>query len=163
MIVGMLDRPAASRQIARVKRPQNPHPDGHVILSAAAIGGLSMALTAGLEMLGILPRMNAVIARLVSRGGAETFPQTLPDWWVWLGATVFAFGTAAAILGTPGQLRRGMLWLSAVVLVIAWAPVLSLAARAPEIAAPCVATVWSGICALVYASRHEMPADDPGE
>jgi len=142
-------------------RPRNPHPDGHVILPAAAIGGLSMALTAGLDMLGILARMNAMFARLVSRGGAETFPQTLPGWSVWFGATVFAFGTASAILGTPGQLRRGMLWLSAVVLVISWAPVLSLAARAPDIAAPCVATVWSGICALVYASRHEMPADRP--
>ena len=120
-----------------------------------------MLLAAGLELLGILPRMNALITGWVSRDGAETFPKTLPDTWVWLAATVFAFGVAAAILGTPGQLRRGLLWLSAVMLVAAWAPVLSLASHAPEIAAPCVATVWSGVCALVYASRHEMPVDHP--
>jgi hypothetical protein len=132
-----------------------------VILPAAAIGGLSMVLAAGLELLGVLPRLNAVIARWVSRDGAETFPKTLPGGWVWLAATVFSFGAAAAILGTPGQLRRGLLWLSAIILVAAWAPVLSLAARAPDIAAPCVAAVWSGICALVYASRHDMPADHP--
>jgi hypothetical protein len=52
-----------------------------------------------------------------------------------------------------------LLWLSAVILVAAWAPVLSLAARAPDIAAPLVATIWSGICALVYVSRHRMPVD----
>ena len=131
-------------------------------MPAAAIGGLSMVLAVGLDLLGVLMRMNAMIARLVSRGGAETFPNTLPDRWVWLAATVLAFGVAAAILGTPGQLRRGLLWLSAVILVVAWAPVLSLAARVPDIAAPCVATIWSGICALVYTSRHDMPADDSG-
>lgn len=121
-----------------------------------------MVLAVGLELLGVLRQMNAMIARLVSRGGTETFPKTLPDWWVWLAVTIFAFGTAAAILGTPGQLRRGLLWLSAIILMAAWAPVLSLAARNPEIAAPLVATVWSGICAWVYASRHDMPADHPG-
>ncbi len=145
-----------------MKRSRDPQPAGHVILPAAAIGGLSMVLAVGLEFLGVLLRMNAMIARGVSRGDAETFPITLPVWWVWLTATVFAFGTAAAILGTPGQLRRGLLWLSAIILVAAWAPVLSLAARTPEIAAPLVATIWSGICALVYASRHDMPADHPG-
>jgi hypothetical protein len=145
-----------------VNRSQDAHPAGHVILPAAAFGGLSMVLAVGLELLGVLMRMNVLIARLVSRDGAETFPKTLPDWWIWLAATIFAFGIAAAILGTPGQLRRGLLWLSAIILVAAWAPVLSLAARSPEIAAPLVATVWSGICALVYASRHDMSADHPG-
>jgi hypothetical protein len=144
-----------------VNRSRNPHPVGHVILPAAAIGGLSMVLAAGLELLGTLTRMNAVISILVSRHGAETFPKTLPDWSVWLSTTVFAFGPAAAILGTPGHLRRVMLCLSAIILVAAWAPVLSLAARAPDIAAPLVATVWSGMCALVYASRHDMPVDHP--
>jgi hypothetical protein len=156
-----LDCISASGQIARVKRSRNPHPAGHVLLPAAAIGGLSVVLAAGLELLGVLVGMNAVIARMVSRGGAETFPNALPEWSVWLAATVLAFGVAIAILGTPGGLRRVLLWLSAVVLVAAWAPVLGLAAFAPDIAAPCVATIWSGICALVYASRHAMPADQP--
>lgn len=142
-------------------RSRHSHPAGHVLLPAAAIGGLSMVLAAGLELLGVLAGVDAVIARMVSRGGAETFPNTLPDWSVWLATTVFAFGGAIAILGTPGGLRRGLLWLSSVVLVAAWAPVLGLAAFAPDIAAPCVATIWSGICALVYASRHTMPTDQP--
>lgn len=118
-----------------------------------------MALAVGLELLGVLARMNLWITHLVSRDGAETFPKTLPDWWCWSAATVFAFGVSFTIFGTPGQLRRGLLWVSALLLVAAWAPVLSLSARSPDIAAACITTFWSGICALVYASRHDMPAD----
>lgn len=145
-----------------MNRPKNshPHPAGHVLLPAAAIGGLSIVLAAGLELLGVLVRVNAGIARIVSRGGAETFPKQLPAWCLWLAAVVFAFGLAAAILGTSGHGRRVILWLSAVMLVAAWAPVLSLAAHAPDIAAPWIATVWSGVCALVYAARHRMPCDE---
>jgi hypothetical protein len=157
-----LDPAAGCRQIPAVHRSKihHPHPAGHVPLPALAIGGLSMALAAGMEWLGILPRVNAGIARIVSRGGAETFPKQLPDWALWLAAAAFAFGLAAAILGTPGPGRRVILWLSAVILVAAWAPVLSLAAHAPDIAAPWIATVWSGVCALVYTSRHRMPCDE---
>jgi hypothetical protein len=52
------------------------------------------------------------------------------------------------------------LWISALVLVAAWAPVLSLAAHAPEIAAPWITTLWSGICGLIYAANHHMACDD---
>lgn len=136
-----------------------PKPAGSVLLPAAAIGALSLGLAAGLELLHVLARMNQGIARIVSRGGAEKFPKQLPDWSVWLAAVLLSLGLAAAILGTPGTVRRVILWFSSVVLVAAWAPVLSLAAHAPEIAAPWIATLWSGVCALVYTSRHRMPSD----
>ncbi len=142
-------------------KPQHPHPAGHVLVPAAAIGGLSLVLAAGLEMLGILRRANSGIARLVSRDGMEKFPSHLPDLVVWLAAALFAFGLAAAVLATPGTWRRVVLWITASVLVAAWAPVLSLAAHAPEIAAPWIATLWSGVCAIVYSSNHRMPADEP--
>jgi hypothetical protein len=73
----------------------------------------------------VLARVNAGIARIVSRGGAEKFPRQLPDGGVWLAAVLLAFGLAATILGTAGTFRRVILWLSAVILVAAWAPVLS--------------------------------------
>ena len=132
---------------------------GHVRVPAATIGALSMILAAGLEMLGFLNRLNGEIARIVGRDGAETFPKHLPAWGIWLAAGAFAFGLATAILGTPGHGRRAVLWISAMVLVAAWAPVLSLAAHAPDIAAPWIATVWSGSCAMVYAANHRMPCD----
>jgi hypothetical protein len=130
-----------------------------VLLPAAAISGLSLALAAGLELTGLLATLNAHIARIVSRGGAETFPKQLPAWAPWAAAAFFSVALTAGILGSPSNARRLMLWLVATVLVAAWAPVLSLAAHRPEIAGPWIATFWSGICSLVYASRHGMPTD----
>ena len=134
-------------------------PVGHVLVPAAMIAGLSMILAGGLELLGFLTRLNAGIARLVSRNQAEKFPKHLPEWSIWLAAGVLAFGLAAAVLGTPGHGRRAVLWLTTVFLVAAWAPVLSLAAHTPDIGAPGVATLWSGVCALVYAANHRMACD----
>ena len=144
-----------SRETTRHSRP-----DGHVLVPAAMIGALSMILAAGLELLGFLIRLNAEIARLVTLSGVAGYPHHLPAWGIWLAAGGFAFGLAAAILGTPGNWRRAVLWISAMVVVAAWAPVLCLAARAPDIAAPCIATLWSGICALLYAANHRMACDD---
>lgn len=142
--------------------PATPHPrpPGHLLVAVATISGLSMVLAVGLESLGFLGHLNEQVARIVSRGGAESFPRHLPDWTIWLAAASFAIGLAIAILGSPGHGRRVVLWITAMVLVSAWAPVLSLAAHAPAIAAPWVATLWSGICALVYAANHRMPCDD---
>lgn len=134
-------------------------PDGHQLVPAAAIGALSIVLVAGLSALGTLDHVNAGIADIVSRGGAEKFPKQLADWCVWLSTAIFAFGLAFAILGTPGSWRRLVLWVSGVVLVAAWAPVLSLASHAPDIAAPWIATFWSGVCSLVYAANHHMACD----
>jgi len=156
----MTHRPTEpTANVKRRNKAAAPHPAGHVLRPAAAIGVLSLGLASGLELLGVLARVNDGIARIVSRGGAEKFPRHLPDGSVWLAAALFSFGLAAAMLGTPGPLRRVALWLSAVVLAAAWAPVLSLAAHAPEIAAPWIATFWSGVCAMVYTSRHRMPVD----
>lgn len=145
----------------QVSRESNNHlrRKGHVVIPAAAIGGLSLVLASGLALLGVLDRANAGIASFLSRGGMETFPKQLPDWSIWLVTVVFAFGMAYAILETPGLWRRGILWITAIVLVAAWAPVLSLAAHAPEVAAPWIATLWSGVCAIVYSANHRMPCD----
>ncbi len=140
--------------------PTRPHPVGHLLLPTAAIGGMSLVLAAGLDLLGVLTQVNVGIARIVSRGGAETFPKHLPAWCLWLAAGIFSFALAAAILGTLGAFRRVFLWFSAVIVLAAWAPVLSLAAHAPEIAGPWIATVWSGVCALVYSIRQRMPANE---
>ncbi len=134
-------------------------PAGHVLVPAAMIAALSMALVVGLELLGLLGPLNQGIARIVSRQGAENFPRQMAAGWLWLAAACCAFGLAAAMLGSPGHGRRTLLWLSAMVVLAAWAPVLSLAAHAPHIAAPWIATLWAGICALIYATNHRMACD----
>jgi hypothetical protein len=144
--------------------PGNPRgpvrPAGHVLVPAAAIGSLSILLAAGLTALGILDRMNGLIADLLLQDGQEKFPKALPDGSVWLATVLFAFGLSFAILSVAGTWRRIVLWITTAVLVAAWAPVLSLAAHAPEISAPFIAVLWSGVCALVYAGRHRMACDE---
>lgn len=137
----------------------HPHPVGHVLVPAAAIGSLSIVLVVGLALLKILSRVNLLISGLVSQGEAGSFPKSLPGWSVWSAAVVLAFALAFAILSVPGTWRRVVLWVTAVVLVAGWAPVLGLAAHAPAIGAPFIAVLWSGVCALVYAGNHRMPVD----
>jgi hypothetical protein len=140
-------------------RPPGPRPPGQLGLAVAAIGGLSMALAAGLGLLGVLARADAWIAATVSRGGAEGFPNPLPGWLPWLAALLLAPGLAVAVLCCPGWWRRWILVCTALVVLAAWAPVLSLAAHEPRIAAPWVAAFWASVCAMIYAAKHRMPCD----
>lgn len=134
-------------------------PVGHVLVPASAIGALSILLVVGLSALGILAQVNWVIANIVSNGNFLSYPKTLAEWVIWLAAFTFAFWLSFTLLSVAGTWRRVVLWVTAVTLVAAWAPVLSLAAHAPNIGAPLIATFWAGICALIYASRHQMACD----
>lgn len=125
----------------------------------AAIGTLSLVLAAGLQIIGLLPRFDKLAAALVSRGGAEPFPQRLPAAVPWIAAAVIGYALAFAILATPGTGRRAILWVTTVILVTTWAPVLSLASYFPNIGAAWITAAWSGVCAIVYARNHVMPAE----
>lgn len=134
-------------------------PAGLVALPAAAIGSLSILLAAGLSLLGIIDHVNASVNRIMMQGKVEIFAKSLSGWSLWGGTLVFGFGMAFAILSIPGTWRRVVVWVTALVLLAGWAPVLSLAAHAPEIGAPFITTLWSGVCALVYAGKHRMACD----
>lgn len=143
---------------ASESEPATSRPPGHVLVPAAAIGSLSIVLAAGLHALGTLNVINAMIGRSLSNG--KELPKSLPMPVIWLVAILFAYGISFAILSVPGTWRRVVLWITAVVLIGTWAPVLALSAREPEISAVMIAVVWSGVCALVYAGSHRMPCDD---
>jgi hypothetical protein len=146
----------------RVKRDKrhDARRDGHVLVPGAAIGSMSLILAAGLELLGMLQHANGIFADFVSRNGAEKFSKQLPEATIWIATWIFAFGLAWAILAVPGHARRWFLWIATLFMVLAWAPVLSLAAHRPDVAAPFIATFWSGLCAIFYTSNHRMPGDE---
>ncbi len=131
-----------------------------MLVPAAAIGALSILLAVGLDVLRILEPVDRMISKLVSQGTIQNFPKALPVWSVWLATVVLAFGLSFAILSVAGTWRRLVLWITSMVLVAGWAPVLALAAHFPDIGAPFIATLWSGVCALVYASSHRMACDE---
>lgn len=136
-----------------------PRHTGHVGGASIAIAMLSVALAAGLELLGVIGRVDAAIVASVSLGDAETHPAPLPEWLPWLAAAALSLGLSAAVLSSPGLWRRVILCLVLVFLISAWVPVLSLANMIPQITAPWVATVWAGICSIFYAASHRMPCD----
>ncbi len=135
-------------------------PNGQVRVPTAAIGLLSMLLVFGLSALGILARFDHLISGLVLRGRVDESSKTLATWAVYLATVIFGFGLSFAILGVPGTWRRVVLWITTVVLVAGWAPVLSLAGYFPAISAPLLAAFWTGICALIYAGNHQMACDE---
>jgi hypothetical protein len=146
-----------------LKNAPHPPPEGHVLVPATAIGALSVLLAVGLDALGILGAVNQMIAKGVSHGAVQSFPKALPVWSVWLVTLVFAFGLPLAVLSVAATWRRLVLWITAMVLVAGWAPVLALAAHFPGIGAPFIVTLWSGVCGLVYAGSHRMGCDETAE
>lgn len=132
--------------------------DGHPASAAPLIGAMSFLLAFGLKKLSLLRGIDAFLTRSLAKS-AGGFPNELPPLWLWLGTAALAFFLSAAMLFSPAQWRRVLLWIIALVLVAAWIPVLALAAYLPEIAAPWIATFWAGFCSLYYAAHHRMPVD----
>jgi hypothetical protein len=133
------------------------------MVPAAAIGSLSILLAAGLSVLGLIEPVDQMVSRWVGQGSRMAFSKFLPNGVLWLAVVIFAFGLAFVILSAPGTWRRVVLWVTTLVLIAGWAPVLGLAAHAPEIGGTFIAALWSGVCALVYAGNHRMPCDDSFE
>ncbi len=132
-----------------------------VLIHAAVIASLSILLTAGLGALGILARVNVAIGRIVAQGEAvAVWPKALPDWVVGLATVAFALGISWTILSVQSGWRRLLLWITSLVILAGWAPVLSLAAHTPDIGGPWIAVLWSGVCALVYAKNHQIITKD---
>lgn len=133
---------------------------GQVLVTAALIGSLAMLLAAGLSWLGVIARVDGLLISGL-RSGLQTtdFTKSLPDWGLWVGTAAVAYGLAFTMLAVPGTWRRLVLWLSLLLLVAGWAPVLALASHAPTLATPFIAAVWSGGCALVYGRSRQMACD----
>jgi hypothetical protein len=126
-------------------------------VATAVIASLAILLTAGLGVLGIIARLNEEVGNWVACGnGVNSWPKALPDWVVGVATVAFAFGISWVVLRVESGWRRLLLWITSMVLLAGWAPVLALTAHAPDIGAPWIAVLWSGICALVYARNHQM-------
>ena len=140
-------------------KPSQSRQPGHVAGPAVFIGALSLLLVAGLEMTGLLDRLHVQVDAVLLGDKSDAYAHDLPVWLLWVATALFASGLSAAMLGSPRQWRRALLWLVSLVLVASWAPVLMLAAYAPHIAGPWIAVFWAGACCLVYASNHQMDGD----
>ncbi len=108
--------------------------------------------------MGLLGPLDSMLAALVTLDPAAA--AAVPAWIVWLATAIFAYGLAIVLLEIPGTWRRMIIWLSTLAVVMGWLPVAAISGSHAEVAAPAVAVLWSGICAIIYAARHRMAADD---
>jgi len=134
-------------------------PRGTVTLPAAAIGAMSLVLAVGLQALRLLDRIDGALMGWIHSLGLGEQTVTLPAWIGWLMALAIGFLLPLAILETPANWRRVVLWLSTLVIVAGLWPVLALAARWWPQAPVLVAVLWGGLCSMVYAARHQMPCE----
>lgn len=135
---------------------------GSVLATAAVIGSLAMLLAVGLHLLGLISRLNSGLAIGLEHAlQSSGLTKTLPSWGLWTATAAVAYGMALAILTVPETWRRVVLWVSLLVLLAGWAPVLALASHVPEVAGPFIAALWSGACALILArSRPTTPGSE---
>jgi hypothetical protein len=130
---------------------------GTVGTTSLLIGSMSLGLAVGLGVLGFWDHANELLTSWMTQLGGEA--RKVPTQWILVMAALMAYLPPFAMLLSPGLWRRLVLWISAMILAIAWIPVLALAAWQMPPCLPLVAGFWSGLCALVYASRHILPCE----
>lgn len=140
-------------------RNKKKHGNSHTGLAIFAAGTMALALAVGLEFLGLIGRINPIFAQVFSAKGMGGSPLPLEPGLLWGGSAILAFALPAIIFHIPGTWRRLVVWAGTLAVTISWAPVLVLAAREPQIAVAVIVVLWSGFCAMFYATNHNLPVD----
>lgn len=122
------------------------------------IGTMALGLALGMGLLGFWDHLNEWSTSWSSRLGDGM--RDVHANAVLLIAMVMAYALPWLMLSTPGTWRRIILWVSLILLCLAWLPVLALAAWQFPPCLPIAAGLWSGLCALIYGGRHQLPCDN---
>ena len=133
------------------------HP--HLGLAVLSAGAMALALAGGLQFLGLMGRIDAMVGDVISPKGLGAPPLSLDPLVPWLATAALSFALPAVILNVPGSWRRLVVWAATLALTIAWGPVMILAAYKPQIGVALVAVLWSGFCAMFYTTNHVLPVD----
>ncbi len=142
----------------RKTSPADDH--AHLGLAVLLSGTMALGLVAGLDFLKLVRRLDTALTEVFSPSGLAAPALPLEKWVLWLGTGLLAFALPAVIMNVPGTWRRAVVWGGTLALTLTWGPVLVLASRMPEIGVAVIAVLWSGFCAMYYASNHGLPVDN---
>lgn len=121
------------------------------------IGTMAVGLSVGMDSLGFWNALDAsATAWTVHLGDGM---RDVPALWVLFVTVVSSFLLPFLLLSTPQWWRRMVLWLSFLLITIAWMPVLALASWKFPPCMPGIALLWSGLCAIIYAKQHILPCE----
>lgn len=142
-----------------MKHPAISLPRGTVFAPSLTIAAVAVMVSLALNFTQALNPVDAwLTSELAGNGWGETLVE-LPHWYGGVLILLVSFGLASAMLASPASWRRLVLWLSTVLVLLGWGPALALAGKQIDIAAPVVAAMISGVCALIYGTRHRLPCD----
>ncbi len=141
-----------------MKKVTQAHP-AHVELATAAICVMALTLAVVLDLTGLAQPMNAALGAVFLPEGMKAPENNLDPLVLWLATAFLSLALPAVILNINEMWRRLLIWSLTFAVTLLWGPVLLLSAFQPAIAVPLAAVLWSGFCAVFYASTHTMPAD----
>ena len=139
--------------------PSSHKQPADVGFATIAIALMGIGLSAGLNYLGMVGQLDNWIMEVVVKPGFSVPEQSLNPYLIWAVTIVLVPSLTAVMLNVSGGWRRLLIWVLALIVTFFWVPVLLLAAYEPEIGVALVGLLWSGCCAMVYSTNHEMPAD----
>ncbi|MEY3394165.1 MAG: hypothetical protein RL346_401 [Verrucomicrobiota bacterium] len=135
----------------------------HVVPAGLAIVLMALGLAVGLDLFGMIRRVNEWIGAMLVKAGMSPPDRTLDPAVLWVGTCLMCLGLTLVLFHISGMWRRYLVWLLVCMITLFWLPVLWLAAYRPDIGVALVAVLWSGFCAIIYTSNHSMPADQVEE
>lgn len=136
-----------------------------VVGPALLCSGLTLALLFVLRLVGVVEAMDRKLAGVFAGRLGETPVQQLPVAVTWGAAAVVALLLPLALFSCPHAWQRCLLWLSSVVVLAAWAPVLALAAHHPGVSPPVLAALLTGLLVLIqlawlHRGRRDLISPD---
>jgi hypothetical protein len=135
--------------------PSKPEP--HPGVAAMAIAGMALIVAAALALLGPVAVFDRLVNRWADALGLEGPARGLPAWLPWLWTALVTMGLCQVLLHVAGHWRRVVVFVSLLLITLAWCPVLALASFRIPLGAALVAVLWGGIGSMVYAARHREP------
>lgn len=128
---------------------------------ALLCAGLTLVLLVVLRQSGMVEAMDRELVRVFAGHLGETPVQHLPVAMTWSAAALVALLLPLALFSCPHAWQRCLLWLSSVVVLAAWAPVLALAAHHPGVSLPVLAALLSGLLVLIQLAWLHRGRRDP--
>ncbi len=138
----------------------HPKPPAHPVAAFLAVGSMSVLVAGVLHHLGLSRAIDHTAGEWIRGIGLSGEPRELSPLWLWGWTTLVAYGLAAGMLISRRHWRRTVLWLTTLLLTLSWIPVLALAGWTAPAGLPLLAVLWCGVCAMIYAIRHEEPGSD---
>ncbi|MCH1420704.1 MAG: hypothetical protein L7W40_10415 [Akkermansiaceae bacterium] len=135
-------------------------PTGHLPVPLITFSFVSLFLGTATELMGAFDGLNESVRGFWATNALELRGELgLPGKIGIVFTAVASFGLVAAILGTPGSVRRAILGVSVLLLSFTLVPVFAVWGYFWKPFGVILAVIWSWFSATVYAQTHRMPCE----